>query len=185
MPLTQFDDVAALLVIDLHERFRDAKTIHPVKDVVSSAATLLEAFRESGRPVVLVRVNGHSPGRTDRPPSTAAPASDQPLMPELDPQQSDLIVTKTSWGAFTGTGLAEWLTARSVTQVVLVGIATSIGVESTARQAHEAGFNVVVVTDAVTDVNQTAHDNSLSWVFPRLAETCSTEDVLVHLHGAT
>uniref|UniRef100_UPI0039B05B6B isochorismatase family protein n=1 Tax=Vibrio hibernica TaxID=2587465 RepID=UPI0039B05B6B len=70
------------------------------------------------------------------------------------------------------------LKAQGVTQVVVVGVATSIGVESTARQAFEAGYNVTLATDAMTDLNLDTHNNSVNLIFPRIAETGSTQDIL-------
>ena len=57
-------------------------------------------------------------------------------------------------------------------------MATSIGVESTARQAHELGLNVTLATDAMTDLDTGAHANSLNWIFPRLGESGATQDFL-------
>ncbi|MBB5445403.1 nicotinamidase-related amidase [Paraburkholderia sp. WSM4177] len=62
--------------------------------------------------------------------------------------------------------------------MVLVGVATSIGVESTARFASEAGLNVALVVDAMTDLNADAHINSITRIFPRLGETGTTREVL-------
>jgi nicotinamidase-related amidase len=87
-------------------------------------------------------------------------------------------VSKRTWGAFTGTGLDDYLKFAGVTQVVVCGVATSIGVESTARQAHELGFNVTLAVDAMTDLSAEAHANSLERIFPRLGETGTTRDVL-------
>lgn len=68
---------------------------------------------------------------------------------------------------------------------MLCGIATSIGVESTARQAYEAGFNVTLVTDAMTDLNPEAHDNSVRRIFPRLGETGAAADIVALLDKQT
>jgi nicotinamidase-related amidase len=65
-----------------------------------------------------------------------------------------------------------------VTQVVIAGIATSIGVESTARNAHEFGFNVTLAVDAMTDRNADAHANSITRIFPRLGETGTTREII-------
>ncbi|MEV4442923.1 isochorismatase family protein, partial [Streptomyces sp. NPDC049577] len=73
------------------------------------------------------------------------------------------------------------LRRRGVTQIVLAGIATSMGVESTARAAHEHGYHVTVVTDAVTDIDADVHRNSVEKVFPRLAETDTVENILALL----
>jgi nicotinamidase-related amidase len=86
--------------------------------------------------------------------------------------------TKRTWGAFTNTGLAECLKNMGVTQVVLAAIATSFGVESTARHAYEEGFNVTLAVDAMTDMNLDAHLNSITWVFPRLGETGTTQEII-------
>jgi nicotinamidase-related amidase len=64
---------------------------------------------------------------------------------------------------------------------VLGGIATSIGVETTARQAYELGLNVTLAIDAMTDTSAEAHDNSLKRIFPRLGETGTTADILAQL----
>ena len=94
------------------------------------------AFREKGLPVVLVHVTGSTPRRADAgPPKFSPPADWAEFGPELDQQVDDYIVAKKTWGAFLGTNLDEYLRQRGVTQIVLTGIATSIGVESTARSA--------------------------------------------------
>ncbi len=62
-------------------------------------------------------------------------------------------MTKRTWGAFTNTGLDEHLKTLGITHIVIAGVATSIGVESTARQAHEHGFNVTLAIDAMTDMD--------------------------------
>ncbi|HEX9353187.1 MAG TPA: isochorismatase family protein [Streptosporangiaceae bacterium] len=70
---------------------------------------------------------------------------------------------------------------RGVTQIVLTGVSTSGGVESTARAAHEHGYHVVLATDAMTDRDASAHDNSVQRIFPRLGETATTDDILAML----
>jgi nicotinamidase-related amidase len=96
----------------------------------------------------------------------------------LGQQPNDILVTKRTWGAFASTNLEARLRAIGVTQVVITGVATGTGVEATARQAYEQGFNVTLATDAMTDVRPGAHEYSLKHVFPRLGETGSTQDVL-------
>ena len=179
MPLTTLDPNTALILIDLQKGIvaRDTKP-HPPADVVAKAARLARAFRAHKLPVVLVHVTGGAPGRNEqpKPPSPAPDWAD--LVPELDRQPDDHIVEKKSWGAFTHTGLEEHLRAQGVTQVVVAGIATAIGVESTARQAYEAGFNVALPIDAMTDLKAETHENSVRHIFPRLGETGTTEDII-------
>ncbi len=90
-------------------------------------------------------------------------------------------MTKRTWGAFTKTDLEKYLKRLGVTQVVIAGIATSIGVESTARHAYEYGFNVTLAVDAMTDLSAEAHTNSITWIFPRLGETGTTQEIIALL----
>ena len=96
----------------------------------------------------------------------------------MDQQPADHIVTKQRWGAFHGTDLNDFLRQHGVTQVVLTGVATSIGVESTARSAYDLGYHVTLVVDAMTDRDAAAHQHSVEKIFPRLGETATTNDVL-------
>jgi nicotinamidase-related amidase len=179
MALTTLDAKTALVVIDLQRGIVALPTVHPSSEIVQRSVTLLDAFRRHGLPVVLVNVAAGAPGRTDQGRHTGDfPAGFADLVPELKQQPSDHVVTKRTWGAFTNTDLEAQLREQSVTQIVLVGIATSIGVESTARFASELGLNVTLVVDAMTDMNADAHTNSITRIFPRLGETGTTQEVL-------
>lgn len=181
MPLTRLDTTAALIVIDLQKGVAAVPVAHPVGEIVSRSAQLARAFRERGLPVVLVNVSGRAPGRTDAgAPKLSFPPDWTELVPELEPQPGDYLVTKQRVGAFLGTPLDEILRRRGVTQVFLTGVATSIGVESTARSAYDLGYHVVLVTDAMTDRDADAHRHSVERVFPRLGETETTDNVLKH-----
>jgi nicotinamidase-related amidase len=120
-----------------------------------------------------------APGRTDvGRPKYAFPPDWTELVPELGQQPGDHLVTKQRWGAFLGTDLDDYLRRRGVTQIVLAGIATSAGVESTARSAHDLGYHVALVVDAMTDRDADAHRHVVEKIFPRMGETAKTEDVL-------
>ena len=143
------------------------------------------AFRARALPVVLVHVTSAAdgsdavPGRAEAPrPTTPRPAGWDTIVDDLAGHPSDIIVTKRNWGAFYGTDLDLHLRRRGVTQIVLAGIATTMGVESTARAAHEHGYNVTLATDAMTDRDAEAHRNSIERIFPRLGETGTTADIL-------
>ncbi|KVN47516.1 hydrolase [Burkholderia territorii] len=182
MSTTRLDTQTALVVIDLQKGIVALPAAHPVAPVIEHTHELLDAFRSRGLPVVLVNVAGGAPGRTQQQVRLdALPADWTDLLPELNRQPSDHVVTKKTWGAFTGTGLDAHLKAAGVTQIVLAGIATSIGVESTARQAHELGYNVTLAVDAMTDLNADAHANSVERLFPRLGETGSTQEIIALL----
>jgi nicotinamidase-related amidase len=182
MPITQLDAKSALIVVDLQKGIVGLPVVHPIKDVVANNQKLLKAFRAAGQTVVLVNVAGGAPGRTEEPRRVLNfPDGWTDLIPELNAQDSDILVTKHSWGAFPTTDIEAQLRARGVTQVVVTGVATATGVEATARQAYEAGFNVALATDAMTDMRAEAHDYSLSKVFPRLGETGTTDEIIALL----
>lgn len=179
MTVTTLDPKTALIVIDLQKGIVGYPTVHPIGGVLASATVLTDAFRRRGLPVVLVNVTGGAPGRNERSHSLEGlPADWADLVPELNVQPDDLLVTKKTWGAFTNTDLEARLKTLGVTQVVLAGVATSIGVESTARHAYELGFNVTLARDAMTDMSFEAHDNSIARIFPRLGETGSTQEIV-------
>jgi nicotinamidase-related amidase len=179
MALTTLDDKTALIVIDLQRGVVGMPTAHPSAEIVKRAAGLAEEFRRRGLPVVLVNVDSLAPGRTEQAPNLRAfPAGWTELVPELNRRPTDHAVTKQTWGAFTGTGLNEHLKSLGATQVVIAGIATSAGVESTARQAHELGYNVTLAVDAMTDRSAEAHANSITRIFPRLGETGTTQEMI-------
>jgi nicotinamidase-related amidase len=179
MALTALDPKTALIVIDLQKGIVAYQTVHPIGEVVKRARSLADAFRRRGLPVVLVNVAGGAPGRTERPrTSEPFPAGWTDLIPEINQQPSDVVVTKRTWGAFASTDLENQLRALGVTQVVIAGVATGTGVEATARQAYEQGFNVTLATDAMTDLRAEAHDYSIAQVFPRLGETGTTQEII-------
>jgi nicotinamidase-related amidase len=182
MAVTTLDPKTALIVIDLQAGIVSYPTVHPISEVVKHAGALGDAFRRHGLPVVLVNVDGGAPGRTEQKRSMGQfPAGWTDLVPELNQQPADHTVTKQTWGAFTGTGLADHLKHLEVTQVVIAGVSTSIGVESTARHAYEHGLHVTLAVDAMTDMNPDAHINSISRIFPRLGETGTTEEIITLL----
>ena len=186
MPLTRLDDTAALVVIDLQKGVLGMSTVHPLGDVIVRASQLARAFRNRGLPVILVRVSSGAPGRTDVGPNkTARPADWTELVPELDQHPEDYIVTKQRVGAFIGTSLDEYLREHGVTHVVLAGVVTSMGVESTARSAFDYGYNVVRVVDVMTDRDAQTHRHAIEKIFPRLGETATAAEVLELLPSIT
>jgi nicotinamidase-related amidase len=179
MPLTKLDTVAALVVIDLQKGIVGMPTVHPVSEIIGRSARLARAFRERGLPVVLVNVSGRAPGRTDAgAPKFAFPPDWTELVPELEQQPGDLLITKQRVGAFIGTSLDNDLRQRGVIQIFLTGVATGSGVESTARSAYDFGYNVVFVTDAMTDRDADTHRHCVAKAFPKLGETATTDEVL-------
>lgn len=182
MALTVLDENTALIIIDVQKGITTLPTCHSASDIIGKSAALARAFRAHNLPVVNVNVTGRAPGRNEMPQDHQTPSPDwTDLEPGLGAQKSDIFITKLTWGAFNQTHLHEQLQKQGVTQVVVVGIATSIGVESTARQAYELGYHVSLATDAMTDVDIDAHENSCTRIFPRLGETGTVQDVIALL----
>ena len=77
--------------------------------------------------------------------------------------------------------MEQILRRGGVTQVVIVGVATGSGVEATARQAYDQGYNVVLVTDAMTDLDPDMHKHAVKKVFPRIGESATTAEMLEKL----
>src|SRR6201992_3008694 len=179
MAISTLDPQTALLVVDLQKGIVGLPTVHPIDGVIKNAVALIDAFRAQRLPVVLINVDGVPPGRAEQ---SRAPREFPPgwtdLIPELNRQPSDHLVTKRTRGAFTHTDLDRYLKQNGVTQVVVVGVATTAGVESTARYAHELGYHVTLAVDAMTDMSAEAHDNSVTRIFPRMSETGTTQQII-------
>jgi nicotinamidase-related amidase len=189
MPITAIDPKSALVVIDMQKGIVSSNTVHPAKIIVANVVRLADAFRERKRKVVLVHVGWAGDG------GDAVKTRNQSKMPprqmtgdffqyidelRADPAV-DILIQKLQWGAFYGTDLDLQLRRRGVTNIVLCGIATSIGVESTARDAWERSYNLTFVSDAMTDMNADAHDRALQIIFPRIGEIGTTDQVLEKL----
>ncbi len=189
MPITAVDPRSALVVIDMQKGIVALPTVHSAAAVVENVVRLVNAFRATGLPVVLVHV-GWSPDLGDQLKTrTQAPAPSRPMPADFsdyiealnaDPKR-DILILKHQWGAFYGMELDLQLRRRAVTNIVMCGISTSIGVESTARDAFERGYNLAFAADAMTDLNADAHDRALTIIFPRIGEIGTTAEIVARL----
>ncbi|MBJ9201578.1 hydrolase [Citrobacter sp. FDAARGOS_156] len=177
---------SALVVIDLQEGILPfAGGPHSANDVVARAAQLAEKFRTNGSPVVMVRV-GWSADYADalkQPVDAQAPAKALPdnwweYPQALGKCATDLEVTKRQWGAFYGTDLELQLRRRGIDTIVLCGISTNIGVESTARNAWELGFNLIIAENACSAASTEQHQGSMTHIFPRIARVRRVDEIL-------
>lgn len=160
----------ALVVVDLMPRVVEQEMApYGGAAVVEQALLLVDAFRAAGLPVVLVHTE--RPNVAEQPPGGG-------LAAELVPEESDIVVVKRTVGALHGTGLADALRDRGADTLVLVGLATSMGVESTARAASDAGFQLVFPADAMSGMTAAEHENSVTRIFPRFGEVTTTAEVL-------
>lgn len=189
MPPTVLDPRTALVLIDLQKGIVEG-TARDASTVVDNAARLAAAFRRASLPVVLVKVAFSRGGedrlrpRSDAPPPAPPTAPDfAELASQLQPSDDDIRITKRQWGAFHGTELDLQLRRRGVTGIVLGGISTSIGVESTARSAFEHGYNITFAADAMTDTVAESHRNSIERIFPRIGQVRTTDEILAEVSG--
>jgi nicotinamidase-related amidase len=177
----------ALVVIDLqHGIVGRSPAPHSGPEVVSRAGSLAAALRKAGGTVVWVRVMPSADGKdalhppADAPLVTPAerPANWAELVPELDRRPEDMVITKRQWGAFYGTELDLQLRRRAVDTIILCGITTNIGVESTARDAYERGYHQIFVEDATSARSAEEHEFVMRTAFPRMGRVRSTAEVL-------
>jgi nicotinamidase-related amidase len=182
--ITELDKNTALILIDLQNAVVLLPLVHPVKDILDNSAKLVEAFRNAGLPIVIVNVNpagaAWTKARKDETQRASAAFKDDwmEITPEIKTHPDDIFITKHTWGAFFETALDDELKKRNVTGIVMAGVATSVGVEGTARQASERGYNLTFANDAMTDLVLSAHENSLKTIFPRMGEVGTTEEVI-------
>src|SRR5579863_6505595 len=166
---------AALVLIDLQRGILGyTLTPHSATDVVTRAAQLAAAFREKGGTVVYVRVDMADTLRlpVDAPTRDPNAPPPPPSASEIDPksgyQAGDLLITKRQWGAFYGTELDQQLRRRAIRTIVLGGVSTNFGVESTARAAFDRGYEILFVEDAMSSINATTHTFAVQNIFPRM-----------------
>jgi nicotinamidase-related amidase len=186
--ITSIDKNTALVLIDLQKGIAKGDTAHPVSEVLRNAAALVDAFRKAKLPVVILNVNpsgaAWTKARVEKPtmpPNTTMPEGATDIVPEIITDPSDILITKKTWNAFYNTDLDNELQKRKITGIVLGGISTSAGVEGTARAASERGYNISFATDAMTDKIKEAHNNSISYVFPRIGELGTTDEIIKNL----
>jgi nicotinamidase-related amidase len=185
MSLSLDPTTTALILIDLQRGIvaRQAAP-HLASEVVERCAKLAEAFREQKALVVLVHVafaddrERLKPEADSAPPSGPMPPDWSDIVPEIGPRSGDIVITKRQWGAFYGTALDLQLRRRGIRTLVFGGIATNFGVESTARDAYERGFEQVFVEDAMSGLTAGAHQFAITTIFPRMGRIRSTDDVL-------
>ena len=188
MPLELDRSKTALVVIDLQKGIVAAGRIlapHSAETVVRNAARLAETFRSHGMPVVLVHVVTAPAERLNvvaddpgwRPSGPPAPDASE-FLPELAPRMGDIPIVKKQWGAFYGTELELQLRRRGITTIVLCGVATNYGVESTARFAYEYGFQQVFAEDAMSSGSAEMHQASINYVLKRIGRVRTTDEIL-------
>jgi nicotinamidase-related amidase len=172
----------ALILIDLQDGIVPmAGGPRSGEEVVATAKALAQRFRDAAAPVVLVHVSiapGNAPSRN----------ADKVSLPERTPpdfstlvdglqHDGDVVVEKHHWGAFTGTDLDLQLRRRGVRTVVIGGIATNMGVESTARSAWELSYDVVIAEDACAGRSGEMHRFAVDNIFPLFTRVVQSDAI--------
>jgi len=189
-PLPPIDPAkTALVLIDL-QRGIVGRELAPRSgpEVVRTADSVAKALKARGGVIVRVHVSYGPDGAAalkqdvDESAGSPSPGWDE-FVDEAKPAEGDVVITKHQWGAFYGTELDLQLRRRGVNTIILGGIATNFGVESTARDAWERGYQLLLVEDIMAASLQQTHANSVKYIFPRLGRVCLAADVIAAIHG--
>jgi nicotinamidase-related amidase len=181
----------ALVLIDLQNGIVGRQLApHSAAEVMKNSVKIAEALRASGGKVIYVRVLVSEMLRlpVDAPnptPDTPPPASASELSLDAGFTQSDVLVTKRQWGAFYGTDLEQHLRRAGIRTIIMGGVATNFGVESTARAAADQGFALVFAEDAMSSMSAEWHEFPLKAVFPRMGKIRSSTEIVAALEAAS
>ena len=168
----------ALVIIDLQKGIVSMPAVpNSSEQVLDQTNSMIKAFHKKNAQVIFVRVAFSSDRKNalnlevDESPFNAGanrPSDWSEIIPELERNENDIVVTKRQWGAFYGTDLDMELRRRGIKTIVLCGIATNYGVESTARDAYERGYNIIFAEDAMASRNADDHKFAITRIFPRI-----------------
>lgn len=175
----------ALVVIDLQVGIvnREASPF-TCREVVQNTSKLVNAFTEKGAFVVLVKVSSVD-GKDMLKPYTDSkhnpmqlPEGWDSIVPELINVKNAYVITKRQWGAFYGTDLDLQLRRRGIDTIILCGVSTSIGVDTTAREAFQHSYNQIFSTNAMTALTKEEHDYVCKYIFPKIGKLRTTEEII-------
>jgi nicotinamidase-related amidase len=180
----------ALVLIDLQAGIlANALAPYDSETVVENGLTLARALKAAGGTVVAVNVS-FGPGRINGPQGLIdAPTSTDPVpanYAEIQPELlalSDIVITKRQWGALHGTELDTLLRRRGMDTVIVGGVATNFGVESTVREGWSHGYSMIVAEDACTTFSPAMQDFPMKLVFPRIARVRTVAEIVGALQG--
>lgn len=180
MSVTAIDPKTALIAVDLQQGILNFADPAEREKIVNNTAALANEFHARELPVIWVRAAGMPAGRKEMGPPAGDHDTDFTLSDENLPidEAKDLVVFKKALSCFTTAQTQQYLQEHGVTQVVITGLAAGVGVESTARSAFDAGYNVTVVSDAITDPMPQRMENSLTLTMPAFAEIGTTQEIL-------
>ncbi len=171
----------ALVLIDL-EHSIVSSAAPQAADVIKNAVLLSKALRQAGGTIIFTRVLSaemlNQKVDIPAPKNSDPPANASDLVPELDRQPGDLVVTKRQWGAFYGTDMEQQLQRRGIRTLIMGGIATNMGVESTARDAFDRGYDLIFAEDAMAGISPAAEEFAVKTLFPLMGRVRSTDQII-------
>ena len=182
----------ALVLIDLqNSNVKRDLAPYTAEQVVGNCVLLAGEMRDRGGMVIFVRVlvdelqlpPADAPLR--KPGTPAPPPNASLLAPEAQAQAADIVITKRQWGAFYGTDLDQLLRRRNIRTIILGGIATNFGVESTARAAFDRGYGVVFVEDAMSSMQADMHKFACEHTFRVMGKVRKAQHVIDALQAGT
>lgn len=190
MPALQLDPAStALVLIDLQNGILGLPLApYSAEHMIERSNQLIQSCRRAGIPVMFVHVllselRYPTADKLSFDPTATPPASASELSPKLDRQPADLVITKRQWGAFYGTDLDLQLRRRGVRTIILCGITTNFGVESTARAAFDQGYGLIFAEDTTTSVDVQAHQSAIMGVFPYMGKVRKTSEIVEALEA--
>jgi biuret amidohydrolase len=162
------------------------------RDVISKAATVLDAARAAELYVVHVRLafdpsyelRSNRTARWDAYPAERAMLADSPgaqFVSSLTPLASEPVVVKGCVDPFIGTSLTEMLIGNGIRKIAVAGVATNLAVESAVRHAGDSGFDVTVIEDLCASFSPAAHDFSVGTILPMFSNVISSDEYIASI----
>ncbi|WP_077857175.1 hydrolase [Clostridium sp. BL-8] len=181
---------SALVLIDLQNGIASRElspSPYTSEEVIQNASKLVKTFSDKGAFIVLVRVSTID-GKDMVKPKTDLKAAGMKypegwdnLVPEIADTKNAHIITKKQWGAFYGTDLDLQLRRRGIDTIILGGVSTNIGVDTTAREAYQHGYNQIFAEDAMSAITKEEHDYVCKYIFPRIGKIRTTKEIISSL----
>lgn len=177
-----FHKKRALILIDWQEGILNLTQLPQKDQIHQNVVQLVRSFQDNKHPVAFVTVMPDGAWlKTPKEIPTSnknLPDNFAALHPDLKPTANDWLIRKHQWSAFIQTKLPELLKEHKITQLFFAGISTSIGVEGSVRDASPLGYELVLVTDAMLDMDQNCHNHSVENIFPRLGLVTQLKEVI-------
>lgn len=158
--------------------------------VIPNTQRLITAMRQAGGEVIYITVGAGKPDCRDAPVHMRKMFQEMgnydgsrqhQIVEELAPDPGDHVLRKTSIGAFASTGIDHLLKTMDVEFLFLTGVSTNMCVETTAREAADRGYAVILVEDACATTHEDLHNSTMKNFRRLFGKVQSTDDVLTVL----